>query len=89
DNNKVYGLISSHPAACLAAAKTFRNSISTMRLNFIRKYVVAVIKASLVSYIKDANLRGSLFNTREIHSIILLVYTNFFINYTKLLKALA
>ncbi|KAF2105232.1 hypothetical protein BDV96DRAFT_509736, partial [Lophiotrema nucula] len=88
DNNKVYSLISSYSTAYLAAVKAFKNSISTIRLNFICKYIVAVIKASLISYIKDTNLRNSFFNTREINSIILLVYTNFFINYTKLLKVL-
>lgn len=41
---QIYGLMSSHPAACLAAAKAFGNGIGTVRLDFIRKHAAAVMK---------------------------------------------
>lgn len=69
-DDDIYGIMSSHPAACLAAAKAFGNSLSPMRLDFIRQHASAVMKASPVSYIKDAELRGSLFNAEETNGAV-------------------
>ncbi|KAF1956378.1 hypothetical protein CC80DRAFT_492613 [Byssothecium circinans] len=89
DDDEVYGLMSSHPAACLAAAKAFGSGISSVRLDFIRKHAAAVMKASPVGYVKDADLRGSLFDTGETNGVVSSVYTNFFVDHTEPLEALA
>jgi hypothetical protein len=47
------------------------------------------MKSSLISYIRDAKPYKSLFNPKDSNSIVSFVNTNFFVNYTKLLKALA
>ena len=67
-----YGVMSSHPAACLAAAKAFGSkpifvfvvslmlnvtgSINTVRLNFIKGHVEEMMKASPIRYVKEAKL---------------------------------
>ncbi|KIX03760.1 uncharacterized protein Z518_07313 [Rhinocladiella mackenziei CBS 650.93] len=89
DEDEIYGLMSSHPAACLAAAKAFGNGIGTVRLDFIRKHAGAVMNASPIGYAKDADLRGSLFHTRETNGVVSSVYTNFFVDHTEPLEALA
>ena len=59
-----------------------------MSVSFIRDNVEAIIKVSLISYIKDAELRGSLFDSSDKSSAVSSVYTKFFVNYTKPLAAL-
>lgn len=73
----------------LGSAYIITDSIGAVSLDFIRKHAEAVMHASLISYVKDAQLRRSLFNTRETYRVVSLVYAKFFVNYTKLLKALA
>ncbi|KAF2105687.1 hypothetical protein BDV96DRAFT_534778 [Lophiotrema nucula] len=88
-DDDIYGLMSSHPAACLAAAKAFNHGINTVQLDFIRKHAGAVVRASPISYVKDADLRGSLFDNEESDGVVSSVYTNFFVDHTKPLEALA
>jgi hypothetical protein len=107
DDDAIYGLMSSHPAACLAAAKAFGSKgyttlpyydfdtnistggISTVAVGFIRDNAEAVIKVSPISYVKDAELRGSLFDPEDTSGAISSVYTNFFVDHTEPLEALA
>ena len=48
----------------------------------------AAIKALLISYIKDAKLYSSIFNSKNTSKVVSSVYTSFFIDYIELLKAL-
>lgn len=107
DDDAIYGLMSSHPAACLAAAKAFGSKghttlpycdfntdiliggINTVAVGFIRDNAEAIIKVSPISYIKDAELCGSLFDLEDTSGVISSVYTNFFVDHTEPLEALA
>ncbi|KAK9241986.1 hypothetical protein V1506DRAFT_509881 [Lipomyces tetrasporus] len=106
DDDDIYGLMSSHPAACMAAAKVFgskvhvaltivigtkfvTDSINLVNLDFIRKYTEAVMKVSPISYVKDAKLRGSLFDPGDTSGRISSVDTNFFVDHAEPLEALA
>ncbi|KAK9482252.1 hypothetical protein V1527DRAFT_455218 [Lipomyces starkeyi] len=89
DDDDIYGLMSSHPAACMAAAKVFGNSINLVNLDFIRKYAEAVMKVSPISYVKDAKLRGSLFDPGDTSGRISCVDSNFFVDHAEPLEALA
>ncbi|KAK9322281.1 hypothetical protein V1517DRAFT_339006 [Lipomyces orientalis] len=89
DDDDIYGLMSSHPAACMAAAKVFGNSINLVDLDFIRKYTEAVMRVSPISYVKDAKLRGSLFDPGDTSGRISSVDTNFFVDHAEPLEALA
>lgn len=107
DDDAIYGLMSSHPAACLAAAKAFASKwhtilphcdfdannligvINTVPVDFIRNHAEAIMKVSPISYVKDAELRGSLFDPENTSGVISSVYTKFFVDHTEPLEALA
>ncbi|KAF2871071.1 hypothetical protein BDV95DRAFT_628954 [Massariosphaeria phaeospora] len=88
-DDDIYGIMSSHPAACLAAAKAFGSGLSAAYLDFIRQHAGAVMEASPIGYIKNAKLRGSLFDTEETNGAVSSVYTQFFVDHTEPLEALA
>jgi hypothetical protein len=105
DDNNIYGLVSSHPAACLAAAKAFRSerisisfvnpilniigSINTARLDFIKEHAEEIMKASLIRYVKNDKLGGSLFKPEDASRLVLIVDTDFWVDHTEPLEALA
>ena len=106
DNDTIYGLMSSHPAASLAAAKAFGSKrhttlpycdfniyiliggINAVAVGFIRDNAEAITKGSPISYVKDAELRGGLFDPKDTSGAISSVYTNFFVDHTEPLEAL-
>ena len=105
DDDDIYGLMSSHPAACLAAAKAFGSkristsvinptlnitgSINAVRLEFIKGHVKEIMRASPIRYVKGAKLRGSLFNPEDTGGLVSSVDTGFWVDHTKPLEALA
>ncbi|KAK0723237.1 hypothetical protein B0T26DRAFT_772653 [Lasiosphaeria miniovina] len=76
DTDDIYGLMSSHPHACLAAAKSFGTNAA------------GIIGASPVSYIKDAKLCGDLFDPDDTSGLISGVNTFFFVDHEEPLQAL-
>ena len=88
EEDDIYGLMSSHPTACVAAVKVFRGTMNTVKLNFIRDHAEGIIAASPISYVKDAKLRGRLFESNDPSSIVSCVDTNFFVDHTEPLEAL-
>ena len=62
--------------------------IEAVKLGFIRGYGEAIMSASPISYIKDAKLRGSLFNPDVTDGTVSCVDTSFFVNHTEALEAL-
>ena len=105
-DDTIYGIMSSHPAACLAAVKAFGSKrsnilsycdfeiyiliggINPIAVDFIRDNAEAIMKVSPISYIKDAELRGSLFDPEDTSGAISSVNTRFFVDHTEPLKAL-
>ncbi|KAI1161160.1 hypothetical protein F5B18DRAFT_629660 [Nemania serpens] len=88
DRDDVYGIMSSHPAACLAAATTFGASIEKVSLDFIAKSAESIIKASPISYVQGAKLCGSLFDATDSTGLVSGVNTNFFVDHQEPLEAL-
>ena len=60
-----------------------------MAVGFIRDNAEAIMKASLISHVKDAELRGSLFDPEDASGVVSFVYTKFFVDHTEPLEALA
>ncbi|KAF2841088.1 hypothetical protein M501DRAFT_1002195 [Patellaria atrata CBS 101060] len=89
DGNDIYGLMSSHPAACLAALKAFGHSFNTVSLEFMKKYAESIMKVSPVTYVRDAKLRGSLFDSKDTNGLVSSVDTGFFVDHEEPLEALA
>ena len=105
DDDDIYGIMSSHPAACLAAAKAFGSkcisisvinptlnitgSINTVRPKFVKEHAERIMRASPIRYVKDAKLRGSLFNPEDASGLVSSVDAGFWIDHTEPLEALA
>lgn len=60
-----------------------------MAVGFIRDNAEAIMKASPIGYVKDAELRGSLFGSEDASGVVSSVYTKFFVDHTEPLEALA
>jgi hypothetical protein len=88
----------------LPAAKAFRSeriSISfvnpilniigsnTVRFDFIKKHAEEIMKASLIHFIKNTKLGGSLFNPEDTSRLVSIVDTDFWVDHTEQLEALA
>jgi hypothetical protein len=56
-----YGILSSHPAAVMAAARAFSEGIEREDLSGIAGLAREIMKKAPVEYVKSAELRGSLF----------------------------
>lgn len=61
-----------------------------MNLNFIKENAYEIMSASPIPYIRDAKLRGTLFDhANGANEIVSGVDTNFFVDHTEPLQALA
>jgi len=89
DGDDVYGVMSSHPAACLAASKAFGSSINTVSLEFMKDNAESIMRASPVGYVRDAKLRGSLFDSKDARGLVCSVDSGFFVDHEEPLEALA
>ncbi len=65
------------------------DSLSTVRLRFIGKYAQEIMEASPIDYIKNAKLRGSVFNPGDNSGLVSCVDSGFLVDHTELLEALA
>ncbi|KAK6196570.1 Osmotic growth protein [Pestalotiopsis sp. IQ-011] len=60
-----FGILSSHPAAILAALRAWGRGIEDVDLSMTREHAKAVMAASPVNYVKHAKPMGSLFREGE------------------------
>ncbi|KAH8729260.1 hypothetical protein BGZ61DRAFT_446059 [Ilyonectria robusta] len=88
-DDDVFGIMSSHPAACRTLAKAFGSfEFSRTPLDFARQHTAGVLAASPVSYIKDAKPCGSLFHPADTTGLTCGVNSNFFVDHAEPLEAL-
>ncbi|KAH8169598.1 acetyltransferase (GNAT) family protein [Sarocladium implicatum] len=87
-NDDTYGIMSSHPAACLAAAGAFSSTIEKVSLDYISKNAKEVLEVSPVPYIRAAKLCGGIFNSSDSSGLISGVDTGFFVDHKEPLEAL-
>jgi len=73
----VFGLASSHPAAVNALVKFSSLPMSELDIDFIGHKARAVVESATVRYIKNAELRGSLFGDKSDEGAVSSVFTNF------------
>lgn len=83
------GLVSSHPAACHALAKYASVPIQSIDLGFCRQNARAILEGSPVGYVREMQLRGSLFEDKCAPGTISCVFTSFYIDHAEPLEALA
>ncbi|KFX96048.1 hypothetical protein O988_05518 [Pseudogymnoascus sp. VKM F-3808] len=88
DRDDIYGIMSSHPGACLAAGKSFGTTIETVPLDYIREEADAVMRSSPIVYVKDAKLCGTIFDPNDSTGLVSGVNTSFFVSHDEPLEAL-
>ena len=59
-----------------------------MAIDFIRDHADAIMKGSPITYVKNAELRGSLFDSEDTSGAVSSVCTKFFVDHTEPLQAL-
>ncbi|KAG2147806.1 uncharacterized protein EDB93DRAFT_1240545 [Suillus bovinus] len=84
----IVGLASSHPAACNALAKYAAANIKDVNLDFIREHAKGVLESLPISYVKAAQLRGTLFEDNCNNRAISSVYTEFYVDHAEPLAVL-
>ncbi|KAJ9129953.1 Tartrate dehydrogenase [Pleurostoma richardsiae] len=89
EEDDIYGIMSSHPAACLAATGSFATTIEKVSLDFIKQHAEAVMKTSPITYINQATLCGSLFEPSDSSGLVSGVNTGFFVDHEEPLEALS
>ncbi|OJA07857.1 hypothetical protein AZE42_12723 [Rhizopogon vesiculosus] len=85
---KAVGLISSHPTACNALAKYASAKVYDIDLTFIWDHAEAILAFSSISYLRTAQLKGSVFQADCDDGAISSVFTLFYIDHTEPLEAL-
>ncbi|KAF2762735.1 hypothetical protein EJ05DRAFT_459522 [Pseudovirgaria hyperparasitica] len=88
DGDDVYGIMSSHPAACLAASRAYGRPIDTASLEFMKENAQSIMKASPAGYVRDAKLQGWLFDSEDTSGLVSSVDTGFFVDHEEPLAAL-
>ncbi|KAF4508818.1 hypothetical protein G6O67_005151 [Ophiocordyceps sinensis] len=90
DDDDIFGIMSSHPAACKTLAKAYGNFLfSNVPFAFAERHAASVLAASPVGYVKDAKLRGNLFHPRDTTGLVCGVDTDFYVDHAEPLEALA
>jgi len=90
DDDEIFGIMSSHPAACMAASKAFAEfAFPHVPLDFARDHAAAIMAKSPIAYVENARLHGSLFASGEASGLISVVDSSFFVDHNEPLEALA
>ncbi|KAL2185753.1 hypothetical protein L209DRAFT_754203 [Thermothelomyces heterothallicus CBS 203.75] len=91
NDDEVFGIMSSHPAACIALSKACSEfSFPHVPLGFMRTCAREVMAGSPIPYVRDAEICGSLFQPDGASPLGLVsgVDTNFFVDHEEPLSAL-
>jgi hypothetical protein len=81
-----FGILSSHPFAIMGA---FGRGIEEVDLSIAKADATKTMYASPVEYVRTAKLRGSLFDDDTADGTVSCANTNFFVDHTEPLEALA
>ena len=70
-------------------ALTIIGTFNAVQLDYIKDHAEAIMRASPISYVRDAKVSGSLFDPEDTSGMVSGVNTNFFVDHTEPLEALA
>ncbi|KIY03047.1 uncharacterized protein Z520_01513 [Fonsecaea multimorphosa CBS 102226] len=86
--NCTFGILSSHPAAILAALRSFGRGLERANLDCAREHARDVMKSSPVRYVRSAILRGSLFEGHWTQGVVCCADTSFWVDHEEPAEAL-
>ena len=87
-DDRGFGILSSHPAAILAALRAFGRGIEEVDLSMTRSHARAIMDCSPVAYVKEAVLKGRLFEKDADENVVCCADTKFWVDHTEPLEAL-
>ncbi|KAI0808226.1 hypothetical protein C8Q74DRAFT_1434810 [Fomes fomentarius] len=83
------GLVSTHPAACLALAKSANVKITQLNLAYIEAHAQEILRTAPVKYLQGAQLHGSLFGDSSAgRGVVSTLDTAFYVDHGEPLEAL-
>lgn len=89
ENDRGFGLLSSHPFAILAALRAFGRGPEEVDLSIAKTHAIQIMDSSPVEYVRTAKLHGALFEEDAKDGTISCADTEFFVDHTEPLEALA
>lgn len=89
ENDGGFGLLSSHPFAILAALRAFGRGPEEVDLSIAKTHAIQIMDSSPVEYVRTAKLHGALFEEDAKDGTISCADTEFFVDHTEPLEALA
>ncbi|KAH6631281.1 hypothetical protein F5144DRAFT_547417 [Chaetomium tenue] len=91
-DDEIFGIMSSHPAACIAGSKACAGfPLPHISRHFIQSCAKEVMASSAIPYVRDAKLRGALFSdsATDTEGLISGADTEFYVDHEEPLSALA
>lgn len=83
-----FGILSSHPAAVMAALRAFGRGIGEVDLDIVKQYGRTIMASSPVSYVKKAIPKGTLFDHVVHDGSICCAFTDFWVDHNEPLELL-
>ncbi|KAJ7237589.1 hypothetical protein C8J57DRAFT_1193903 [Mycena rebaudengoi] len=85
-NCSAFGLVSSHPAACLVLFKRTHANVRKLDLEFIKVHAQKIIAITNISYLKGVQLCGSLLQNAAATGVMSCVFTAFYVDHEEPLQ---
>ncbi|KAH7561581.1 hypothetical protein BM1_02685 [Bipolaris maydis] len=87
-NDRGFGILSSHPAAILGALRAWGRGIEDVNMEIAKEHAAGIMAASPVKYVRDAKLKGSLFGSGD-DGTVCCADTSFWVDHAEPFAALA
>lgn len=87
ENDWCFGILSSSPAAIMAALRAYCRGIEEVSFDVVREHGADIMAASPVKYVREAKLKGSVFGIED--GTVCCADTNFWVDHTEPLDILA
>jgi hypothetical protein len=88
ENDRSFGILSSHPAAVRATLRAFGRGIEEVDLTRVKELLPAVLQSSPISYVKAAKPVGSLFDRSDETGAVCCADTGFWVDHAEPMAAM-
>ncbi|KAF2800573.1 hypothetical protein K505DRAFT_399896 [Melanomma pulvis-pyrius CBS 109.77] len=88
EQDRAFGILSSHPAAIMAALRAFGNGLENMNFDMARTHAHAIMTCSPVNYVKAATLKADFFGNDIQDGNVWCAFTNFWVDHKEPLGVL-
>jgi hypothetical protein len=89
EQDRGFGLLSSHPFAIKAALRAFGRGLDEVDLSMTKEHAATIMASCPVDYVHEAKLKGSLFEGDGAETgVVSCADTNFYVDHTEPLNAL-